>query len=148
MWQERALGQLLDPLTLERIRDGELKVPADQDAFTQAELLDRLSTAILSELATTQPGQYTARKPAIGSLRRALQREYVANLGRLSLGTARGTGDVQALAATQLRAIDGRINTLLTKADVTLDPYSVAHLSDLQARIRKVLDAKVDLARP
>ncbi|MFM7519708.1 MAG: zinc-dependent metalloprotease [Planctomycetota bacterium] len=148
MWQNRALGQLLDPLTLERIRDGELKVPADQDAFTQAELLDRLSGAILSELTTTQPGQYTARKPAIGSMRRALQREYVADLGNLSLGTARSTGDVQALAAAQLKTIEGRINALLTKADVTLDPYTVAHLGDLQARIRKILDAGLDLARP
>jgi hypothetical protein len=66
----------------------------------------------------------------------------------LSLGTARSTGDVQALAAAQLRTIDGRINALLTKADVTLDPYTVAHLGDLQARIRKVLDAGLDLARP
>ena len=148
MWQERALNQLLDPLTLERIRDGELKVPADQDAFTQAELLDRLTNAILSELGTTGPGQYTARKPAIGSLRRGLQREYVAHLGRLALGSAAGTPDVQALAATQLRTIDGRIGALLTKAEVALDPYSVAHLSDTQARIRKVLDARIDLPRP
>ncbi|MFM8284161.1 MAG: zinc-dependent metalloprotease [Planctomycetaceae bacterium] len=148
MWQLRALNQLLDPLTLDRIRDGEMKVPADQDAFTQAELFDRLSGAILAELAATPPGQYTARKPAIGSLRRGLQREYIAHLGRLALGTASGTPDAQALAATQLRTIDGRINALLTKGDVTLDPYSVAHLADMQSRIRKVLEAGIDLARP
>ncbi|NBV46293.1 MAG: DUF5117 domain-containing protein [Planctomycetia bacterium] len=148
MWQKRALGQLLDPLTLERIRDGEMKVPADQDAFTQAELLDRLSSAILAELTTTPAGQYTARKPAIASLRRGLQREYVASLSQLAMGSARATPDVQALAATQLRALDGRINALLTKADVTLDPYSVAHLTEMQTLIRKVLDARIELPRP
>ena len=36
MWQARILSQLLSPLTLERLHDSELKVPADQDAFTTA----------------------------------------------------------------------------------------------------------------
>ena len=45
LWQDRLLGKLLDPLTLARIHDSELKVPADQDAFTTAELLDRLTPA-------------------------------------------------------------------------------------------------------
>ena len=52
------------------------------------------------------------------------------------------------MAAAQLRAIDGRITALLGKADVKLDDYSRAHLGELQARIRKVLDASLDLPRP
>jgi hypothetical protein len=148
MWQDRVLGRLVDPLTLARIRDSELKVPADQDAFTTAELLDRLTKAILSEVDTTAAGDYTNRKPAIPSLRRGLQRAYVSRLGGLALGSSPVATDAQSIAASQLRSLDVRIGTLLAKNDVKLDDYSRAHLGELQARIRKVLDASLELPRP
>ena len=148
MWQDRVLGRLVDPLTLARIRDSELKVPADQDAFTTAELLDRLTKAILSEVDTTAAGDYTNRKPAIPSLRRGLQRAYVSRLCGLSLGSSPVATDAQSIAASQLRSLDVRIGTLLAKNDVKLDDYSRAHLGELQARIRKVLDASLELPRP
>ncbi len=146
MWQDRILGRLVDPLTLSRIRDSELKVPADQDAFTTAELLDRLSKAILSEVDTVAPGDYTVRKPAIPSVRRSLQRAYLTRLSNLAVGSG-GTPDSQVIAAAQLRSLDGRIGALLAKGDVKLDDYSRAHLVELQARIKKVLDASVTLPR-
>ena len=147
MWQDRVLGRLLDPVTLDRIRDGELKVPADQDAFTTAELLDRLTKAIMAEVDGTGPGDYTPRRPAIGSLRRGLQRAYVSRLCGIVLGTTAST-DAQAVAALQLRGLAERIDGLLAKNDVKLDDYSRAHLADLSARITKVLDADVVLPRP
>jgi hypothetical protein len=146
MWQDRILGRLMDPLTLTRIRDSELKVPADQDAFTTAELLDRLTKAILSEVDSIQPGDYTVRKPAIGSLRRSLQRSYLSRLSALAVGSG-GTPDAQVIAAAQLRSLDSRIGALLAKGDVKLDDYSRAHLVETQARIKKVLDASVTLPR-
>ncbi len=148
MWQDRVLGRLLDPHTLARIRDGELKVPADQDALTTAELLDRLTKAVMAELEATAPGDYTLRKPAIASIRRGLQRAYVARLAGLAMSPAASNPDAQALAAGQLRTLDSRIAALLGKADVRLDDTSRAHLGELQARIRKVLDADLALPRP
>ena len=145
------LGRLLNPLTLERIRDSELKVPADQDAFSTAELLDRLTKSILSEVDGTGAGDYTVRKPAIGSLRRSLQRLYVSRLSTLTMsnmGTSGTSPDAQAIAAAQLRSLDVRIGTLLAKNDVKLDDYSRAHLGEMQARIRKVLDASLELPGP
>jgi len=161
-WQDRVLARLLDPLTLNRIRDNELKVPADQDALTTAELLERLSRAILAELEAIGPGQYTDRKPAIASLRRSLQASYVRRVSGLALGTSGGDGivallgggatganpDARALAAAQLRSIDARIAALAGKADVKLDATTGAHLGEMQARIRKVLDASIELPRP
>ncbi len=147
IWQDRVLGRLLDPLTLSRIRDSELKVPADQDAFTTAELLDRLSKAILAEVDATPPGDYTVRKPAIVSLRRSLQKAYVTRLSTLAMGGG-SSPDAQVIAAAQLRSLDIRIGALLAKADVKLDDYSRAHLFETQARIRKVLDASLQLPRP
>jgi hypothetical protein len=147
MWQDRTLGRLLDPVTLERIRDGELKVSADQDAFTVAELLERLSAAVMTEVTTVGPGDYTVRKPAIASLRRGLQRAYVSRLCGLVLGTA-APADAQAVAAARLRDLSASIKALLAKNDVRLDDYTRAHLVDLDARITKTLDATVVAPRP
>jgi hypothetical protein len=147
MWQDRVLGKLLDSVTLDRIRDGELKVSADQDAFTLAELMDRLSAAVMSEVKSTGPGDYTVRKPAISSLRRGLQRTYVSRLCGLVLGTA-ASADVQALAAARLRDLSDSIAALLANDNVKLDAYSRAHLADLQARIDKAVDATVVMGRP
>jgi hypothetical protein len=146
-WQTRVLGRLLDTTTLARIRDSELKVPAEQDAFTTAELLDRLTKSILTEVTATAPGDYTVRKPAIDSLRRGLQREYVTRLGQLAM-SSRGSPDAQSIAAAQLRSVDERIGALLARNDVKLDDYSRAHLVEMQARIRKVLDAGLQLPGP
>lgn len=147
MWQDRTLGRLLDPVTLSRIRDSELKVSSDQDAFTVAELLERLTAAVMSEVTTIGPGDYTVRKPAIASLRRSLQRAYVSRLCGLVLGTA-APDDAQAVAAARLRDLSASIRTLLAKDDVRLDDYTRAHLADLEARISKTLEATVVSARP
>ncbi|MFM7205606.1 MAG: zinc-dependent metalloprotease [Planctomycetaceae bacterium] len=147
MWQDRVLGRLLDPLTLDRIHDGELRVSSDQDAFTVAELLERLSAAVMAEVDAIGPGDYTVRKPAIASLRRGLQRSYVSRLCGLVLGTA-APADAQALAAARLREMSASIRRLLAREDVRLDDYSRAHLADLDARITKALDANVVLPRP
>jgi len=148
MWQSRVLGRLLNPITLERIQDSELKVPADQDAFTTAELLDRLTKSIMAEVDATAPGDYTVRKPAVGSLRRNLQRQYVSQLASLAIAPSGVTPDAQAISAAQLRSLEGRIGTLLAKNDVKLDDYSRAHLGEMQTRIRKVLDASLELTSP
>jgi hypothetical protein len=148
MWQERVLDRLLDPVTLARIRDSELKVPADQDAFTTAELLDRLSASIFSEIAAAAPGEYSNRKPAIPSLRRSLQRAYLSRLAGLALGSGFASTDAESLAAAELRSLEGRIEALLARQDLKLDPASRAHLADLGSRIEKVLDADVELRRP
>ena len=148
MWQDRVLGRLLDPVTLARIRDSELKVAADQDAFTTAELLERLSAAILSEINALGPGDYTNRKPAIPSLRRGLQRAYITRLANLAVSSGASLPDAQAVARMQLVTLDERISAVLAKPDVKLDAVSRAHLMDLQARIDAVLDADLQLSRP
>jgi hypothetical protein len=162
MWQDRVLSRLFDPLVLARIRDNELKVPADQDAFTTAELFDRLGKAVMREVTETGAGDYTPRKPAISSLRRGLQRAYVSRLAGLAMGGGSGSldlsslgisggaanPDAQALAADQLRSLDAGIAALLAKQDVKLDAPSRAHLAELRSRIETVLDADLLLPRP
>ena len=44
---------------------------------------------MFSELDTLQGGEFTNRKPAISSLRRNLQREYLSRLSKLAMGESR-----------------------------------------------------------
>ena len=148
MWQDRVLSRLLDPLVLARVRDNELKVPADQDSLSLAELFERLSRAVMAEVEGTAAGEYTPRKPAIDSLRRSLQRSYVTRLSAIAMAGGTGNSDAQALAAGELRKLVAGIDALLSKEDVKLEQMSRAHLVELRARIMKVLDAGIDLPRP
>jgi hypothetical protein len=147
MWQNRILSQLMSSLTLERLHDSELKVPADQDALTTAELIERLTGAVFSEVDTTPSGEFTNRQPAISSLRRNLQRSYLQRLSELAMGNTGSPQDCQTVAFLELEGLKGRIDGVLA-ADVKLDTYSKAHLRESSERIQKVLDAQLQLSRP
>jgi hypothetical protein len=147
MWQERILAQLLSPLTLQRVYDSELKVPADQDAFTSAELIRRLTAAIFTEAEKMEAGDYTERKPAVSSLRRNLQRSYLQRLSIIAMGNTSAPADVQSVAFAELKSLKEKIDKLLS-GNVNFDTYTKAHLQESSNRIAKVLEARLTLARP
>jgi hypothetical protein len=140
MWQDRILSKLMSPLTLARIHDSELKVPEDEDVLTTAELLESLTDTIFAETEDFKAGEYTARKPAISSLRRNLQRAYLERLSRLAMGQTMAPEDCETVAFVELKDLKGRIDTILA-GDFELDVYSRAHLEESSAKIGKVLDA-------
>ncbi|MCC7475998.1 MAG: zinc-dependent metalloprotease [Pirellulales bacterium] len=142
MWQDRILSKLLSPLTLTRLLDGELKTPNNTDALTSAEVLERLSKAVYSEVDTTKEGEFTNRKPAISSLRRNLQRALLRRMSQLALGQTGAPEDCQTIAFVELGKLKTRIDDF-TKGPVKLDSYSKAHLEETSARIAKVLDARM-----
>ncbi len=145
-WQSRVLSQLLSPLTLQRIYDSELKVPADQDAFTSAELIRRLTGSIFAETEKIQGGEYTERKPAVSSLRRNLQRAYLQRLSEIALGNSSAPADVQSVSFMELKSLKEKIDKLLA-GNTNLDTYTKAHLQESSNRIGKVLDARLTLAQ-
>ncbi len=149
-WQDRILDQLLSANTLKRIHDAELKAPSDKDVLTTAELIQRLTKAIFSEVETTKEGDYTNRKPAIASIRRNLQRSYLEELTKLALGSSAAPQDCQTVAYAELSNLQQRIKSLLDNQPVAskLDTYSRAHLQESAARIAKVLDARFQLPTP
>jgi hypothetical protein len=147
LWQDRILQQLLSPLTLARICDSELKVPADQDAFTAAELIHGLTSTIFAETEKLPSGEFTNRKPAISSLRRTLQRIYLKRLSALAMGETGAPQDAQTIAYSELKSLEERINKLL-KDNSKLDDYSKAHLLETSNRIAKVTDARLLLKTP
>jgi len=142
MWQDRILSRLLSPLTLSRLHDSELKLASDADALTAAELIERLTKAIYSEVDSLKEGEFTNRKPAISSLRRNLQRAYLKRLTHLALGQTGAPADCQTVAIAQLAKLKSRIDTLLA-GPLKLDAYSQDHLQETSARIAKAIDARM-----
>lgn len=145
--QDRVLGQVMSPLTLSRVLDTEMKTPGDKDAFTAAELFDRLTNTVFKELDGLKQGKFTNRKQAIDGLRRNLQQRYFSRLADITLGKSPAPADCQTLAAAELDQLEVRIREVLG-GKAQLDDYTKAHLSELAARCRKVLDARLELAKP
>jgi hypothetical protein len=145
--QDRILYRLLNSTTLARLVDSEAKVPPEEDAFTAAELLEGLTAAIFQELDRLEGGEYTNRKPAVTSLRRSLQRRYLERLAGLALGTSPAPEDCQTLAYAELEGLEARINQVLA-GRAQLDAYTRAHLKETASRIRKVLEARLQLRVP
>jgi hypothetical protein len=145
MWQDRIVSRLLSPLTLARLHDSELKLGSDVDALTTAELLERLTKAVYSEVDAVKTGDFTNRKPAISSLRRNLQRAYLRRLSQLALGQTDAPEDCQTIAFAELARLKSRIDTQLA-GEVKLDSYTRAHLEETSARIAKVVDARMLVA--
>lgn len=148
MWQERILGQLMSPVTLERIHDAELKASPDADVLTTAELIERLTKSVFSEVDSVKEGEFSNRKPAISSLRRNLQRAYLSQISQLAMGNSSAPADCSTLAYAELAALDSRIKALLANGNAKLDSYTRAHLTETSTRIQKVLDAKLTLSKP
>jgi hypothetical protein len=148
--QTRVLGQLLSSTTLKRMHDAELRASSETDVLTTAELIQRLTKAVFSEVESTKEGDYTLRKPAISSLRRNLQRSYLKQLSNLALGQSSAPQDCQTVAYAELANLQQRIKALLENQPVAskLDAYSRAHLQESGARIAKVLEAKIELPSP
>jgi hypothetical protein len=145
MWQDRIASRLLSSLTLSRLHDSELKAAADADPLTTAELLERLTKAVYSEVDTIEEGEFTNRKPAVSSLRRNLQRKYLQRMSQLALGQTVAPADCQTIAFAELGRLKTRIDSLLA-GEVKLDSYTRAHLEETSARITKVVDARMLVA--
>ena len=147
MWQDRILSELFSSLTLQRLYDSELKIPADQDAFTTAELIHGLTTAIFAEVDKLPAGEFSNRKPAISSVRRNLQRLYLKRIAELAMGNSDAPQDCQTVAYVELKQLNERINKLLGDK-VKLDDYTRDHLTETSNRIAKVLEAHLQLRAP
>ena len=142
--QASVLTSLMNPETLQRVYDNEFLVPADQDALTLPELLERVRAAIWAEVKTpaVDAKAYTARKPMLSSLTRNLQKEHVERLVDLVKpddGFTAAKKPIANLAADQLRKIQAQAKA--AGESNKLDPYTNSHLNEVAKLIGKVLDA-------
>lgn len=142
--QSSALTWLMNPTTLRRVYDNELRLPADEDALTLPELLAEINEAVWSELDQECPADRNDRKPMISSLRRNLQREHMQRLIDLVLDTKEATAaskPIGNLARMELRSISASIKSSLEKCKDKMDAYTKAHLMESANRIDQALKA-------
>jgi hypothetical protein len=59
----------------------------------------------MAEVTSTEPGNYTDRKPAVSSLRRGLQRAFVIRLAGIAMGGGASNTDAQALGHAKAERI-------------------------------------------
>src|SRR5262245_25589408 len=150
--QAWVMTMLLNPITLRRVYDGEFSQSSEVDALTLPELLDTVSRATWQEIGFGGNGRaareasfakvkaFTVRTPAISSLRRNLQSEYLQRMIDLSLQktSSPSTRSIALLARTTLENLGKSIDSCLRE---DLDVYTRSHLADAKARIAKALDA-------
>jgi hypothetical protein len=142
--QASMLTALLNPTTVGRLYANELYTPADEDMITLPELLETLNTAIWTEINNPKFESSSVRKPAISSLRRNLQREYIERLIDLSMPDTWGSAahkPISNLALQSLRGMQDQLKGLVKDDGPKLDPYTKAHLAEAKLRIDKALDA-------
>ncbi|WP_040763745.1 zinc-dependent metalloprotease [Novipirellula maiorica] len=142
--QASSLTLLMNPTTLRRVYDNEMRLPADQDALTLPELLDTISTAVWSELDQECPEGRNDRHTMISSLRRNLQREHMQRLVDLVLEQDSSTAaykPISNLARMELKDLQTRIDASLKSCGKKMDAYSRAHLSEASERIARALEA-------
>jgi hypothetical protein len=148
--QSSALTSLLNPSTLRRVYDNEFRIAADQDALTLPELLETVTSAIWGELDQEVTVAASARKPAISSLRRNLQREHVKRLVDLAMtnsGSNQAYKPISNLARSGLRAMLNKVNAFVGANADKLDAYTAAHLAEIQTSITKALEADIVITK-
>lgn len=142
--QASALTMLMNPTTLRRVYDNELRLPPEQDTLTLPELLSRVSEEVWSELEKECPENRDDRRPMISSLRRNLQREHLERLTDLVLqpnDTTAAYKPINNLAAMELRNLKLKVDHSLNSCGEKMDAYTRAHLISSQHRIEQVLSA-------
>jgi hypothetical protein len=139
--QYPCLLTLMNPFTISRIHDNQVKFPEDGPVFTLAEHLGTLTDAIWSEL-DDEGRRGTARKPYINGFRRNLQRIHLDMLMNLVLTEPDGSvpADANAIARFCVSRLSAKIGKSIESGE--LDVTSLAHLTDVKNRIDKALDAE------
>ncbi|OYP28426.1 zinc-dependent metalloprotease [Rhodopirellula sp. MGV] len=142
--QSSALTWLMSPTTLRRVYDNELRLPVDADALTLPELLETISTAAWTEIASECPEGRNNRQPMISSLRRNLQKEHAQRLIDLVLEKNNNTAaykPITDLARMELIDLQHDIEERLKTCEKKMDAYSRAHLNETAMRISQALKA-------
>lgn len=143
--QASAMSMVMNPTTLRRVYDNELRVPADQDALTLPEVLTTITEAVWSEVKENPQKQFTARVPMVSTLRQNLQREHVERLIDLAVPGDAATEaykPISNLASVELNRIQERVNRVLNEAKDKVDPYTLAHFEKLNEKIKKLKDSQ------
>jgi hypothetical protein len=138
-FQTAVMAQLVQPLRLAMIRDGETRYGA-ANMVTIPELFTTLTRAVWSEVYTA-PAASNA-----DAVRRDLQRAYLDQMTALVVRPApRTPADARSVARRTLKDLDRRLATAAGSG--ALNAYMAAHIEESRARIQKALDAGLEAER-
>ncbi len=143
--QATTLTQLLNPTTLRRVYDNEARIAGDEDYFTLPELLSTVGQSVWTELESEVASEASERKPAISSLRRNLQAEHLNRLIGLAREHSSPTAamrPIATLAKQELRDLAAKIEAFMQANNAKLDRYTKSHLTDMQERAKRFLEAQ------
>ncbi len=131
--QRSILNRIFHPLVLARILDTERKTT---DPFTLSEFFEKTTEIVWKEL-------FTNRAPSINGFRRNLQRAHLQILTSLLLQTPpQAPTEVRALVRRELKRLrDAMVRWCRSAAN----PTTRAHLEDALTRVRRVLEASVQI---
>jgi hypothetical protein len=142
--QSTLLGQLLDPIVLERIRDAELRATDKAPTVTIPELFGTLTAAIWAEIGYPASGSQVSLPRNVTSVRRDLQRLYLNALVRMVVNPAPDTPeDARTLARVTLADLATELDRAMARRTIELDSYTRAHLVDSRERINQALHAQM-----
>jgi hypothetical protein len=128
------------------VYDNEQRVPAGEQALTLPEVMATLSGEIFKEISPSSLGSDDPRRPVISNFRRGLQADYADRLIAVSTGKAGLPRVARQLSALELRGLKARLDATVAKAtEGNCDPYTRAHLADLQARTDAALQASIEM---
>ncbi len=132
---------LTDPEVLSRVRDAELRAESRSQMVTIPDILTTLTASIWAEAGVQ--GSQGARARNTTSIRRDLQRVYLARLMRMVVTPEPGTPeDARTVARATLASLSGALARALAPAN-ELDGYTQAHFADSRQRIEQALNAQV-----
>jgi hypothetical protein len=143
--QVSAMTMLLNPTTLRRVYDNEMRIASGEDTVTLPEVIYGVSDAVWTELDSKPGKSFTAREPMISSLRRNLQAAHVERMIDMTMPSSMlgaAARPVSNLAVYKLKELKTKIDGLVGNGSSRLDPYTVAHLSEASTRIGKALEAE------
>jgi Met-zincin/Domain of unknown function (DUF5117)/Domain of unknown function (DUF5118) len=130
---------LTDPQVLARLRDAELRAERRDQVVTIPDVLTALTAAVWAEAGL---GGAT-RAENTTSIRRDLQRLYLARLLRIVVTPERGTPeDARAVARASLADLRVHLERALAPGN-ELDAYTRDHFADSRERIQQALNAQV-----
>lgn len=142
--QASALTLLMNPTTLRRVYDNEMRLRQETEALTLPELLSKITSSVWTELEQPCPDGRNDRNPMISSLRRNLQREHLQRLVDLILEDSPSTAaysPITNLARMELRALAASMESTMKKCEGKMDAYTLAHLTESKERINRALEA-------
>lgn len=146
--QKLPMNRLLSASVLSRVQNNALKAEANEQPVTVAEIFRSVTDAVWNDLPN---GKEDRRAASSSIIHRNLQREHLKRLASLVLGdkgsdAAAAPPDARSLARAHLKEINKRIETALKDKAADADETTVAHLEECQERIKKVLNASLQVS--